>query len=69
MSVLPYIFRFLTHLQFALKALKEESYSNCRYAKLHFHENSHFSEGVDYSEGDYQRKNAPSSISCIVHKV
>ncbi len=51
------------------KAFKEVSYSHCRYAKLHFHQNSQFSEGVSYSEGDYQKKNAPSSISFTVHKV
>jgi hypothetical protein len=53
----------------AWKAFKEVSYSHCRYAKLHFHENSHFSGGIRYFEGDYQRRNAASSISFIVHKV
>jgi hypothetical protein len=44
--------------------------ANCRYAELLCHENSHFSKGVSYySEGDYERKNAASSISFIVHKV
>jgi hypothetical protein len=52
------------------KHSRKRAIVNCRYAKLLCHENSHFSKGVSYySEGDYERKNAASSISFIVHKV
>jgi hypothetical protein len=52
------------------KHSRQRAIANCRYAKLHRHENSHFCKVVGYySEGDYQRKNAPSFISFIVHKV